>query len=229
VKELLKYIFNQNCEEVRRLKAFHELEMIEVTRQRDHLRQDHVRLTAHNRYLEVAHETRRAAADHDPLEGDLFRQNRIISDLMKRNATLTSDIPYIKEILLDQPKLLFREAKDTTLQIQSELESLAHIYEYQRPTATRITPGSKLEMLLKSVIGEEPDGAYSGKSMDLADWLGHFDVRLVVGHLVLTAVKKQVFYSDFPASGAKNFWWSLLQEHRIIQMDLGEFLGPLGH
>jgi hypothetical protein len=224
LKKLVKQMTNRNQEEMRRLKGFHDLEMAEVTRERDHLKQEHTRLTAQNRQFEVAHEKRKAAAEHDPLEGDLLRQYRVIANLQKQNATLERDIPFIKEVLFDQPKLLFTEAEAITLQIQSELASLFHLYEHQKPTTADISSGSKLGALLKTINHEEFIGIHENEETDLAERIGKIDIQLLLGHVVLTTVKQKVFDTIFPASGAQNFWWALLREHQKIQMDLGKYL-----
>jgi hypothetical protein len=59
LKNLAKQIINQNQEEMGRLKGFHGLEMTEVTRERDHLKQEHVRPTSQNRHFKVAHGKRK--------------------------------------------------------------------------------------------------------------------------------------------------------------------------
>jgi hypothetical protein len=224
LKNLAKQIINQNQEEMGRLKGFHELEMTEVTRERDHLKQEHVRLTAQNRHFEVAHGKRKAAAEHDPLEGDLLLQYRVIANLQKQNAILERDIPYMKEVLLDQSKLLFTEADATTMQMQSELESLFHLYEYQKPPAADISSASKIAALLRTINREKFIGMHENGETEIADSIGKKDMQLLLGHVVLTIVKQKVFDTSFPASGAQNFWWTLLREHQKILMEFGTYL-----
>jgi hypothetical protein len=148
----------------------------------------------------------------------------VIANLQKQNATLERDIPYIKEVLLDQPKLLVTEAETITLQMQSELASLFHLYEHQKPTSAGTSSGSKLGALLKTINGEKFIGMHKNRETELADWIGKIDIQLLLGHVVLTTVKQKVFDTGFPASGARNFWWDLLREHQKIQMEFGMYL-----
>ncbi|KAN0098379.1 hypothetical protein V8E51_014042 [Hyaloscypha variabilis] len=221
LRNLCSRTLRQNQEEVQRLKAFHGLEMTQVIRERVQLRQENNRLTVQNRHLENAQEKRKAAADHDPLESDLFLHSRMISALRLTNATLIKDTPFVRDVVLDQQRFLSQEAVEAMLQIQSELESLVHVYQYQGASPTSIDPCSKLGIFLRSTPRCQAHSIPMEDGMDSIVWLQGSNMQLLLGNLVLTAVRNHVFYTDFPASGRKDFWWSLLQEHRKIQMDFG--------
>ena len=223
--DLFKRSMDNNAEEVRRLTEFHEFELNQVISERDRLQEDSSLLAVQNRHLEIARHVRESASGYDPLESDIFRQNQVIWNLMQRNSILANDVPYIKNLYVDQKIILSQEASDTTFQIQSELDSLGQIFETCRPTVLSIPSGGNLEVLLKYVLRDPAHGMLRGQEMDFAESLAQSNLQQILRYLVLTRVKEQVFYTDFPASGMKNTWWSVLQEHRKLQMDLGKYTG----